>query len=130
MRVFLDLRSSALLAVAVVGLAACASPARSMAPAQIANLSDYQLCRFSVGYRFEPNTEAEIARRGLVCTPETVECMGRGLEPHDPAMGFCVTAARLQNAADMRADEDAWRRDDALREYGDNANAKHFFVWN
>lgn len=118
-----------LLALTVIGLTACASPVRSMSPAQIASLSDYQLCRLSVGYRYEPNTEAEISRRGLVCTSETVDCMGQGIGQGNPAMGFCVTAARLQNAADARADEDAWRRDYALREYGDNDNAQHRFIW-
>jgi hypothetical protein len=100
-----------------------------MAPDQIGRLSDYQICSLSVGYRYEPNTEAEIARRGLVCTAETVQCMSQGIGQGNPAMGFCVAAAQAVNAADARAAEESARRDYAVREYGDNGNAKHLFIW-
>lgn len=115
--------------VSLLLLTACASPVRGMAPQQVAELSDYQLCRLSVGYRYEPNTEGEIARRGLVCTSETVQCMSQGINPENPAMGFCVVAARAEAAAYAAAAEDSARRDYALREYGDNTNAQHRFIW-
>lgn len=113
----------------VLVLTACASPVRGMAPMQVAALSDYQLCGLSIGYRYEPNTEAEIGRRGLVCTPEAMRCMGQGIGQHDPAFGFCVAAAQLQDAAEAQADQVAWERARALEKYGDNANAKHLFIW-
>jgi len=100
-----------------------------MHPAQIAGLSDHQLCSLSIGYRYEPNTEAEIGRRGIVCTPETVQCMGQGVQQHSPAMGFCASMARAQSFIEDMAYRQQDRADYALHEYGDESNARHVFRW-
>lgn len=123
------MRTTTLSLLSVAMLAACASPVRGMHPAQIAGLNDYQLCNLSVSYRYEPQTEAEIARRGLVCTPETLTCMGQGVAQGSAIMPLCAANARAQSFAETMAYQDSARRDYAVYEHGDNANAQHLFIW-
>lgn len=78
----------------IIVLAGCASPTFQMTQAQVAALSDDQLCSFKNNYRSETKAEAEIARRGLNCDRYYRECLRRGNQPGTEAMAFCMDILR------------------------------------
>lgn len=97
--------------MAVLALAACASPTMKMSDQQIATTSDDQLCSYKNNYREEPRLNAELTRRGLgalECNPRFRQCMARGNQPGTNAMDFCM---------DVLAENDRLRRE---RDYYDN----------
>jgi len=91
--------------MAVLMVAACASPTLMMPDAQIAALSDDQLCHYKNNYRDEPRMDGEIAARGLNCDPHYRECLRRGNIPDSEAMAFCM---------DILAQNERLRRDQAV----------------
>lgn len=97
--------------IAVMVLAACASPTMKMSDQQLVSLSDDQLCAYKNNYREEPRLNVELARRGLgpvECNPRFRQCMARGNQPGTRAMDFCM---------DVLAENERLRRE---RDYYDN----------
>ncbi len=80
--------------LAVLGLAACASPTFQMTPDQVRAMDDAQLCSYKNNYRAETKLEAEVARRGLNCDRYHQECLRRGNKPGTEAMDFCMDILR------------------------------------
>jgi hypothetical protein len=87
-----------LIVCAVMGLAACASPAAQMSPQQISSLSNQQLCDLQNNYLWDQNTEIEIGRRNLNCDPIYNECLLRGMKPDGPEMALCMNQIRETQA--------------------------------
>lgn len=96
--------------VLVLGLAACASPARNLIDAQIRDLSDDQLCSYQNNYRSEHRVDAEIAARGLNCNRHFRECLRRGNQPNTEQMNFCMDILRENERLRYESDFDDFGR--------------------
>jgi len=86
---------------AVLGLAACASPAAQMTPEQISSLSNQQLCNLKNNYLWDQNTEVEIGRRNLNCDPVYNECVQRGAES-GPELSLCMNQIRDKQVMEQK----------------------------
>lgn len=114
---------------AAVALTACAaSPARTMTPQQVGQLTDVQLCQLDIYYTDEPKTMQEIARRGLSCDPDAVSCMERGVRNGSPMMPLCVAAVRAEWNAELAIHREEARRDWVTYELGTDANTQHIYI--
>jgi hypothetical protein len=83
--------------LAVLIVAACASPTMKMSDHDISSLSDDQLCSYKNNYRSEPRLNAELARRNILpeqCNRFYRECLRRGNQPGTEAMYFCMDILR------------------------------------
>lgn len=75
-------------------LSACASPTLQMTQAQVASLSDDQVCKYKNNYRDETKLDAEIAHRNLNCDRFFRQCLAQGNQPGTKAMKFCTDILR------------------------------------
>lgn len=89
---------------ALMALVSCTSPTFEMTPAQIASLSDEQICKYDNSYRDETKLEAEIVKRKLNCDRFFRECLSQGNRPGTQAMNFCI--ATLRENERLRYDND------------------------
>lgn len=94
----------------VLLLGACASPTFEMTQAQVASLSDSEICKYKNNYRDETKLEAEIARRNLNCDRFYRECLEQGNAPGTQAMGFCIATLRENERLRMER-HDPWYDD-------------------
>lgn len=72
----------------------CESPAASMTPQQVSQLSNDQLCDLKNSYPWEQNTELEVGKRNLICDPAYNQCLGQGNKPDSPNMTTCINQLR------------------------------------
>lgn len=91
-----------LLLISLLSLTACTSPAVTMTQAQVASLSNQQLCDLKNTYPYEQKTEVEIGRRNLNCDPVFNYCRIQGIEPNTPAMGMCIRNVHEQAAMEQQ----------------------------
>ena len=111
-----------LLFILALTLTACASPTLQMTPAQVASLSDDQLCSYQNNYRDETKLLAEIQRRNVNCDRFFRKCLQQGNQPGSQAMGFCI--ATLRENERLRYDNDRpW--DDGFGIYGGRSIYRH-----
>ena len=97
-------------------LTACASPTFEMTPAQVASLSDDQICKYDNNYRDETKLELEIAKRNLNCDPYYRTCLKQGNAPGSQAIKFCQDVLRENDR--LRYDNDRpWRHDSGIGIY-------------
>ena len=97
-------------------LASCASPTFEMSPAQVASLSDDQVCKYKNNYRDETKLEAEIAKRKLNCDRFFRECLSQGNQPGTQAMNFCIAVLRENERLSYDNDR-AWHNHNAIGIY-------------
>jgi len=116
----------------LIGLVGCTSPIADMSPAQVAQLTDDQLCGYRNYYPYDQNTELEIGRRNLNCDPATRSCMKRGLNEGSPELNLCVTELRnkwaLESQLANQAKENERLRNQALLNRN-TANQSKFVVY-
>lgn len=99
-----------------LSLGACASPTFEMTPAQVASLSDDQLCKYENNYRDETKLDLEISRRNLNCDRFFRACLKQGNQPGTKAMSFCQDVLRENER--LRYDNDRpWRHESGLGIY-------------
>lgn len=81
------------------------SPATTMSPEQISQLSNQQLCELKNSYVWEQKTEVEIGKRNLNCDPDYNECLAKGIDPTTSSMGYCIKDIQEKRALEEKLEE-------------------------